>query len=768
LIRFFSVFSTYILFFVLLVDVSAWGMSKTKIVIGGDHNNLPYEFLENGTPRGFDIDLIHAVANVMGFETEFRLGPWNKARRDLEQGNVDVLAGMYFSEERNRRVDFSVPHTMVTPGLFVRKGSSIRSFADLRNKDIIVQENDIIHDLLLRTRLTVHIIAVKDAEQMIKLLASGKHDCVLMPSKLQGEYYLKKFGITNIQAITTDLPQLHYCFAVRKGNRELLYKLDEGLNILRINGTYQKIYEKWFGVYERIIPWENTKYYVLALILGTALLMASFLWSRSLRKQVRLRTSELLENEHKLRKAHADLEQRVAERTADLASLNSTLRKEITERKQIEEGLRTSNQELDLLAEMAGQLLISEYPKKAMVSLCRRVLDFLGCDVFLNYLIDNQTQRLHLNAYSGISVKDAAKMEWLGFDDSLCGHSARDGSRIVVNNLQDSDDQYSARVKSFGITAYACYPLICRGHTLGTLSFCSRTRNHFSEDGLSLMKTVADHVAIAMERNQAREQLKQRQEELEELNKTLDKRVHEEVAQNRQKDLMLIRQNRQAALGEMLDHIAHQWKQPLNSIYLIIQNLGESWSCNEVEKGNIEETVDKTMALVEHMSQTINVFRDFYRPEKEKKNFSIKESIDRALSFIAPSLRIHSIEVELDVDTGLSAFGYPKEYAQVLLNILVNARDVFKAREIEQPKMTISAFEENNKAAVTITDNAGGIPESIIEKVFDLYFTTNESNGGSGIGLYMSKNIIEKSMGGALNVMNTDNGAQFRIEIGVS
>ena len=266
------------------------------------------------------------------------------------------------------------------------------------------------------------------------------------------------------------------------------------------------------------------------------------------------------------------------------------------------------------------------------------------------------------------------------------------------------------------------------------------------------------------ERKMFEEELTRQKLLLEDLNETLENRVEEEVRNNREKDIMLIQQNRQAALGEMLDHIAHQWKQPLTSISLIIQDLGETASDGELTDELVEETVSKTMALLDHMAQTIDIFRGFYRPDKEKKVFNIKDSVDQALAFIAPAFRFHSIAVELDVDPGLTAFGYPKEYAQVLLNILANARDAFKARETEKPRVIIRAFAEDTKTVVTIADNAGGIPEAIIGKIFDFYFTTNESSGGTGIGLYMSKNIIEKNMGGTLSVVNTDSGALFRIE----
>ena len=270
------------------------------------------------------------------------------------------------------------------------------------------------------------------------------------------------------------------------------------------------------------------------------------------------------------------------------------------------------------------------------------------------------------------------------------------------------------------------------------------------------------------DRKLAEEQLRQKKQQLESLNSTLEQRVEEEVAKNREKDHLLIQQNRQAALGETLDHIAHQWKQPINAISLIIQDMGDTYLTGELTKEYVYETVGKILDLLEHMAQTISVFRDFYRPEKEKTIFRIKESIDKALIFVEPALKFHAIAVELDADPELSAIGYPKEYAQVLLNILTNARDIFNERGVESPVVKVKAYAEGKKAVVTITDNAGGIPDSIIGKIFDLYFTTKESSGGTGIGLYMSKKIIEKNMGGSLSVGNVNCGAQFRIELNMA
>lgn len=284
-------------------------------------------------------------------------------------------------------------------------------------------------------------------------------------------------------------------------------------------------------------------------------------------------------------------------------------------------------------------------------------------------------------------------------------------------------------------------------------------------DAAGGVKNFEGIVIDVTDRKLFEDELQRQKKLLQELNETLEQRVGEEVANNREKDIMLIQQNRQAALGELLDHIAHQWKQPLTSLSLVIQDLGDTALAGKLTDEHVKETVCITMALLEHMIQTMDVFRGFYRPDKEKKVFSIKDSIDQALTFISPSFMFYSIAVEIDVDPGLTVFGYSKEYTQVLLNILANARDVFSARGTEKPRVIIKAFADGTKSVVTVTDNAGGIPEAIIDKIFNFYFTTNESSGGTGIGLYMSKNIIEKNMAGKLSAQNVDGGAELRIEI---
>ncbi|MDR3581596.1 MAG: PAS domain S-box protein [Oryzomonas sp.] len=233
----------------------------------------------------------------------------------------------------------------------------------------------------------------------------------------------------------------------------------------------------------------------------------------------------------------------------------------------------------------------------------------------------------------------------------------------------------------------------------------------------------------------------------------------------REKERMLIQQSRQAAMGEMIGNIAHQWRQPLNVLGLQIQQLQVFYDLGLFNKEFLDNNVTGSMEIIQHMSKTIDDFRNYFKPDKEKTEFNVHESIKSSLSLLEGSLRNPLIDVEVIADDDPAIYGFPNEFAQVILNIVNNARDVFIERNVRQPKVNIKICSEGRCVVVTVADNAGGIPEDIINKVFDPYFTTKGPQQGTGIGLFMSKVIIEKNMGGRLNVRNTDNGAEFRIEL---
>ncbi len=250
---------------------------------------------------------------------------------------------------------------------------------------------------------------------------------------------------------------------------------------------------------------------------------------------------------------------------------------------------------------------------------------------------------------------------------------------------------------------------------------------------------------------------------IKEANRTLEERVQKEVARNREKDSLLLQRDRQATLGEMTGNIAHQWRQPLNAVSIIAQDLAIQENAGELSSEDLKESVARIVDLTRHMSQTINDFRELYQPDKEKVSFSLNEKVRQSLKLVEGTLRDHCISVEVSTEEEVLALGFPNQFAQVVLNILNNSRDVLVEREVRDPTVWIKVSNSNKYSLVAIKDNAGGIPQDIIDRVFDPFFTTREE--GSGIGLYMSRNIIEQNMSGRITVRNEGEGALFTIEL---
>ena len=257
-----------------------------------------------------------------------------------------------------------------------------------------------------------------------------------------------------------------------------------------------------------------------------------------------------------------------------------------------------------------------------------------------------------------------------------------------------------------------------------------------------------------------REKVYKKEQALKEFNKMLTSRINEALKEAKRKDQALLHQSRLAQMGEMISMIAHQWRQPLCEISGIFMEMQTAAKFDKADKKFIEDEVKDGNRIISYMSKTIDDFRDFFKPAKTQEEFSLTHACEEAITLASASLKNRDIKLSLHVEKDLHVSGYASEFAQVILNLILNAKDVLIERDVKNPQIIITI----DKEKVKVSDNGGGIDDEILEKIFEPYFSTKKT-AGTGLGLYMSKMIIEENMSGKIIVTNSDKGAEFCIKI---
>ncbi|GFE60905.1 PAS domain-containing sensor histidine kinase [Geobacter sp. AOG2] len=542
--------------------------------------------------------------------------------------------------------------------------------------------------------------------------------------------------------------------------------------------------------------------------------------------------------EQELQQAHAELEQRVAERTSELAETIRVLQMEICERERVEDALRENedryrslfNNSIDgiLLATPEGDVLeanpeacrilgmteveicgrsrqeiIDEADQQAAALLEERVrtgkargeVTFLHkdgsripCELSSSLFADKDGNSRACIIFRDVSERKITEsalrksnerymLAVQGASDSIWDWDLETNTAFVssrwkevlgygeneIDNVMDEwmnlihPDDYRTALETLNGYLEGRIPEFCLEYRLrhqdGSYRWVLTRGACFRDDDGNPHRMAGSHTDIT-ERKLAEQQL---------LAETAERlRTEQDL---REKERLILLQSRQAAMGEMIGNIAHQWRQPLNTLGLIIQRLLLFYNSGKLNAEFLQESTQEAMKLVYHMSRTIDDFRNFFKPDKEKISFSVHAIILQTLSLINESFKAHHIEIDADTAHDVWVSGFPNEYSQVILNILLNARDAFSEQDIDEARVVIRAFGGDGGSVVTISDNAGGIPAHIIDKIFDPYFTTKGPDKGTGIGLFMAKTIIEKNMHGRLSVRNTGNGAEFTIEV---
>jgi len=275
---------------------------------------------------------------------------------------------------------------------------------------------------------------------------------------------------------------------------------------------------------------------------------------------------------------------------------------------------------------------------------------------------------------------------------------------------------------------------------------------------------------ILKELNESNARLKASRNEFKHLNDNLQIKIKDEIEQKlkkereaNEKERLLAHQSRLASMGEMIGNIAHQWRQPLTEISSILINLELHFEKNKLTKDKFRIKVKEANEQISFMSKTIDDFRNFFASKKQRQTYKISDVLESVHRLLEASLKNNNIHLNIVIIDNYEVFGFPNEISQALLNIVSNAKDILLERKIDDAKISIKVMADNDKKIITIEDNAGGIKVEPIEKIFEPYFSTKHAKSGTGIGLYMTKTIIEKNNHGKILVSNMKHGALFTI-----
>jgi signal transduction histidine kinase len=249
------------------------------------------------------------------------------------------------------------------------------------------------------------------------------------------------------------------------------------------------------------------------------------------------------------------------------------------------------------------------------------------------------------------------------------------------------------------------------------------------------------------------------------LQENLEKKIEEELEKSREKDAVIIRQQRLAYIGELLSSIAHHWRQPLNQLALTIQDLEDAYDTDDLDEEYFKTGTKEAIDIVSYMSKTIDNFRDFFAPHETETVFPIVQAIHESLDIYEYQIRNQKIELILDVNSSLLIKGFPNEFSRTLVSILGNAKEAIERNKVENPKIEIRTESSERKVFLYIEDNGGGVDENMIDKVFDPYSTIKPQSEGTGLGLFFCKMVIENQMNGDIKLSNFQDGVKVAVEL---
>ncbi|MEO5359494.1 MAG: ATP-binding protein [Nitrospirota bacterium] len=462
-------------------------------------------------------------------------------------------------------------------------------------------------------------------------------------------------------------------------------------------------------------------------------------------------------------------------------SIRYALKKNQTERERAlaADNLVRSNNLLDAIRYIQSKFILSPKPRALMNELLAVLLSLTSSEfgIIGEILLDEKgNEYLSTFAVSNIAWNEETRKmfnEHLedGFEfhnmDNLIGSIIKTGEAVISSDPPSDPRRGTLPEGHPQLRSFLGIPIYCGSDLVGLAAIANR-EGGYDEGLVEFLHPFSCACGNIIEAYRNYKRRIKAEENLRELNLTLGNKFQKEAERRLVQERLLIQQSKMAAMGEMISAIAHQWKQPLNTLALLVQNMEDDLDDNKIDRPYVNNVIVESMKLINYMAETVEDFRNFFKPAKEMTAFRVKKAVEDILALIYLQFINRNIDATIQCDGDPVIWGYPNEFKQAILNLVNNSRDAIIERKrqlkgaMERGRITIKITGEVENAVVQICDNGGGVKETIVKKLFEPYVTT-KGDKGTGIGLYMSKNIIEKNMNGRLEFANTKDGACFTI-----
>lgn len=659
-----SIYKKCIIFFLFVLLLTNFSFSK--LIIGGDNNFPPYEFInEIGEPDGFNIDILKAIFRVQGLNYEINLDTWAIVRSALEKEEIDMISGMFFSESRAEFFEFSNPFIKLTHTVFHLKSIKINSIEDLLNRTVIVQKGDIMHDFAIENNLDYHLITLSKPEEALRKLASEKYkDAVVLMGKYQGLYLIEKYGLNNIVSADFDLKISEYCFSTHKGNNDLIFYLNEGLDIIIATNEYNEIRERWFGSYESDLS-DYLSLILIIIIPIFSVFLFILLWNMSLKKSVRNKTKELNKSKEELENAYIELN---------------------TKTNRINTIINTIPDLLFVYDKNGNYKEIYTKDESLLVTKKEKMLDGMS----INDVLNDKVSKKFMKAIN----ESFETNQMISFDYHL--------------NLNDRKMFFEARVVAIN-----------------------------DQEIIALCRDITEKKLVEIE-------LKKAKFEAEKSNE---------------------------AKTNFLSIVSHELRTPMNGILGGCELAKRRNNLNEIREylNVIEISANRLMPIINDVLDISRIEKNII--EFNNVKFSVNKLINEVINFMKLKAEEKNISILFDnqIKNDLLVIGDETKISQILNNIIYNSIKFTDKGKIEI--FSKSEMKNNEKILLkfTVKDTGIGISENFQKYIFNPFEQEEKyitrKHGGTGLGLTIAKELIEKMNGEITVSSKLGKGTTFKFFI---